>query len=135
MCLAQFLVYNCLGNMASQSRFVYQLPTPISRSHQVGMVHMHIYTQAHTYPQAPTPASPGSLLIKIFLCKRSQFMDLSLRCSPHPGPHHTLPPWPSCWKLLLGLGEWATHAMSLNKQASVVCGFIIKFPRERRAEG
>ena len=62
-------------------------------------------------------------------------MDLSLRCSPHPGPHHPLPPWPSCWKFLLGLGEWATRAMSLNKQASVVCGFIIKFPRERRAEG
>ena len=134
MCLAQFLVYNCLGNMASESRFVYQLPTPMSTS-QVWVVRIRIYTQAHTRTQAPTPASPGSLLIKVFLGKHSQFMDLSLHCSPDPGPHHTLPPWPSCWKLLLGLGEWATRAMSLHKLASVVCGFIIKFPRERRAEG
>ena len=54
---------------------------------------------------------------------------------PRPWP----PPHPSSlavgWKLLLGLGEWATRAISLNKLASVVCGFIIKFPRERRAEG
>ena len=48
MCLAQFLVYSCLGNMASESRFVYQLPTPMSTS-QVWMVCIHIHTQAHMH--------------------------------------------------------------------------------------
>lgn len=95
------------------------------------------YTRTHipAHPFAAVPASLGSLLIKTFLCKRSQLIDLSQRCSPGPSPHHTLPSWRSSWKVLLGLGCRPHVHMGLNKQASVVCGFIIEFPQEWRDVG
>lgn len=133
MSLAQMLVYNYPGNTASESRCVHQLPTSVSTIHPVCMVCTRTYARTHTHPITPSSSFTRVTLIKIFLCQHPQLTDLSLRCSPTTA--HTTPFLPgrpvgnSC-------SAWGTgpHVhMGLNKQASVVCGFIIKFPREQRS--
>lgn len=128
MCLTQFLVYDGPGNTVVESKFVHLLPSP-RLTERALYLHTCSYAHMHTLLH-PNSSSTRTLLRKTFLCKHSQLVDLSQSHSPDSGPHHALPPWRSCWKLLLDLGCWPHVHMGLNKQANVVRGFIAEFPQE-----
>ena len=100
--------------------------TPLSKTH------------ALTHSHAHTPLHPNSRFIRVTPDKDFPLQILPAHVSvlfADPSPHHTLPPWRSCWKVLLGLGCQPHAHMVLNKQASVVCGFVIEFPQKWREVG
>lgn len=74
----------------------------------------HTHTGIHTLH--PNFSSTRNTPDKDFPCKHSQLVDLSQHRSPDSGPHHALPPWRYCWKVLLGLGCRPHVHMGLNKR-------------------
>lgn len=105
-----------------ESKFVHLLPSP-----------RHTHSHTHMYIQ---PFS--SRFIRVTPDKEFPLEILPVHVSvlfADPSPRHALPPWWSCWKVLLGLGCQPHAHIILNKQASVVCGFIIEFPKEWKEVG
>lgn len=131
VCLAWLLTYNHPGKVVIESQRV-QLPSPKLPKRALH-AHTHIRTHAGRCTHAhipPAPAPPGSLLIMIFLCKRSQGLDLSRHRSPHPSPTTPFLSGSSIGKSHSASGSGPHAHVGLSKQASVVCGFITELPRE-----
>lgn len=108
MCLAEFLIHNRPGKVVIESKCVHSLsPT---QTHQACFVHTHTHAHVHTHlltpGSSPTRVTPDN----DFPLQAFPAHGPVSALFPAPQPHRTLPPWQFVWKVLLGLGEWATCA-------------------------